>query len=445
MTEDRLPPFDLDAESAILSLCMIDPDAFKRASPMLRAEDFFSTLHQAIYRGCMGVHRAGGIIDVVRVAGWLKDNGLIEQAGGMAYLTDILNAAPNTFNVVNYAKTVRNKAKVRALIAECHKISSVGYGARGDDVEYLMRSGAAIREITRVADKSAMVSNVESLREVFLRIQRNCQEDKRITGMRTGLEDIDRLTTGLHGKQLRIVAARPGVGKSARLLQIADAVATAGMGVAFFSLEMTKEELAQRHIAMRASVDASRLELGQLSQEEWARVTDQVNQISQLPIMFDDTPDLTIYQVRERALGAIDDGFTAKKPIALIAVDYLQRLGIPREDRKKNRSEQIGDIARGLKELAKESGLPVVSAAQLRRIPENRPDKVPCLQDLRESGDIEAEADVVELLHRPGQNDKNKDQTAAEIIIGKSRHGRDGIVEVTWRGEYTRFDNKKEW
>lgn len=442
MTE-RVSPHDLQSEGAILSLCMIDTELFKRVSPIIRSEDFYSRAHQEIYRACLGVYKSGGLIDVVRVAGWLRDNGKLEMSGGMAYLTEVLNAAPCTFNVVQYAKTVRDKARVRDLIAKCQEIVSRGYSAHGNDGEFLLSANQSVREITRIADRNAMKSNVEALREVFLRIQKNAQEGKNVTGLCTGIRAYDEITTGLHGGQLTVVAARPGGGKSARLLQMVDAVARQGIGCAMFSLEMTAEEMQKRHIAMRASVDATLLELGKLDKGQWTLVTQAVSDISNLPIKIDDCPDLNVHQIRDRAMGAIEDGLSEKKPIGLIAVDYLQRIRPMADDKRRSLAEQVGDVARNLKELAKVTHLPVVAAAQIRRMGGEK--RLPNMDDLKASGDIEQEADVVEIIHRDYLYDKKADPTKAVIILGKTRHGRDGMIPVKWRGEFTRFDNEEEY
>ena len=446
MSEESEPlayMIDLKAEAAVLSLVMVLPEMIKRIDPILRSEFFYSAAHQAIYAACIDLYRKGIAADVVTVAGHLRDNGRLLEAGGMAYITEILNAAPGTGNAVFYAKAVANKYNVRNLVAACKRIAAEGESAHGEDAEFISKAGNRIREISRTVDRSALTSNKEALRQVFLQIQAASSRGSDISGLTTGIESYDRLNTGLHGGRLYIVGARPAGGKTARLIQMATHIAMQGFACAFFSLEMQKSELCMRQVSMLAKVDSANLAIGRLSADEWRRVTTVIGEISNLAIKIDDNPDLTINQIRERALGAIEEGLQEKKPIAAVFVDYLQRMRVPKEDFRMARHEQVGRMAEGCKELAKSCGIPVIAAVQLKRIPEGRPGRRPTLDDAREAGQIESEADECCFLYRSSQYDKSADPRTAEFVIVKNRHGGDGIIEVGWEPEYTLFTNKK--
>lgn len=445
MNEDRLPPHSLEAEQAVLSLILAAPeslDTMGQVEPILKAEDFYDPNHREIYRSALAVHRKKQLPDIVVIGNDLKQRGKIDSVGGMARLMEIIDYAPNTANVRAYAKTIRDKANVRRLLDACQDISARAYVAHGDDSAFIHESGLRLRDVTRVADKAAVRSNVDALKAVFTRIEKNVKLGDLVTGLRTGIDAYDRKTTGLHGKQLTVLGARPGSGKSSRLLQMANAAASAGIGVYFFSLEMTQEENLQRLIAMRAKVNASKLELGQIP--SWDAVTIETDIISKLPLIIDESPDLTIDNIRERSLGAIEDGLNKGQPIGLIVVDYLQRIRVRPEDRKKPRVEVVADMARGLKELAKETSLPVVSAAALKRIPEGRSGRRPTMDDLRECGDIENEADTICLIHRPAMYDNKASENEAELIIDKARHGTPGVVSVRWQPEFVTFTDNPE-
>ena len=435
-TETRIPPHDLDAEAAVISLIFCIDTAFAQVNQILRVDDFYSEAHACIYKAAVEVARKGIKVDIVTCGGWLRDNGTLDRAGGMAYLTTCVNAAPNVYNIKTYAKIVKDKSNVRKLLSECQRITAKAYGTHGDDSEFLVSSGASIREITRIADKSEISSNKDALRALFQKIERANALGSDITGLETGLHSLDVMTTGLHAKQMTIIGARPGTGKSLRLLQIANAIAGKGVGVALFSLEMSKPELLQRQISQLSRVDATSLETGKLSAEEWRRVTKVVGELANLPIFIDDKSDLTISQIRERSLGLMESAYTKKTPIGVILIDFLQRVRIPREDAKKNMADVIGDIARGLKELSKEASIAVVAAAALKRIPEGRPGRAPTMDDLRLSGDIESEADDIQLLHRPAMYSASADKSLMEIHRPKARHGVAGQIKVLFEPQY---------
>jgi replicative DNA helicase len=408
----------------------------KRLSPVLQPNDFYGKANAVIYEACCAIYNSGDVVDSVRLATYLRDHGKLSGVGGMAGLTDVLNSAPNTANLLSYARAVKDTARLRKLLITCERVFISGKGAHGDHLEFIAKARAELMEATRIAQYDTQASNKDLLAEIFRRMQLAVKDE--CIGIRTGIGLFDKLTLGLQDSQLIVVAARPGGAKSSWCGQIAMEAAKAGIGVKVFSLEMTKEEYAIRHISYLSGVDSQLIVLGKLSAAQWSKVTEAMNLYSQLPIDINDRSDLTINNIREITLGAIDKGFLEKKPVGLIVVDYIQRVYIPTE-KYRQRREQIGDVARGLKMLAKETGLPVVGAAQLRRIPDNRAERRPTMDDVRECGDIEQEADIIALLHR--QDRHAVESCPAEIIVDKSRNGRTGIINVTWNPKTTSFSD----
>lgn len=455
-------PSAVDAERYVISL-ILGPDAndfYGKVNPILAANDFYEPRHVELFRACAAIRNSQHNLEKEFILRWLTDRGRLQAAGGEDYIRSIC-VMPPTANAAAYAKIVRDKSRLRKLIEQCEQTAALARGNHGDDASFLQKAGADLRDLGRLADKTVISSNTQALRNIFLDIQERQKNKPTVTGLRTGLDSYDRFTTGLHGKQLTIIAARPGQGKSARLLQAADTVASSGIGVIFFSLEMTKEELLQRMISIRGTVPASSLARGNLSRELWDITTRVTGELDKLPLKIDDTPTYTIDDIRERALGAVDEGLNKNEPIGLIIVDYLQRISVRPEDRRRQRVDLVTEMAMGLKELAKETALPVIAAAALRRLPEGRPDKRPTMEDLREAGSIESEADVVALIHRPNArerrdilrgrddteelaNELNEKPEDAEIIIDKARHGRTGSLPVRWRPQYIRFDDMPE-
>lgn len=434
---DELPR-SIESELAVLSLAIVDQTAMKRLIPVLSSSDFYNKPNAAIYEACCAIYNAGDVVDSVRLATYLRDSGKLAAVGGMAGLTEVLNSAPNTANLLAYAKAVKDTARIRRLLLTCDRISQLGRSPHGDHLEFIARSRAELLDATRIAQYDTQSSNKELLGEIFRRMQLG-QKDECI-GLRTGIRVFDKLTLGLQGSQLIVVAARPGGAKSAWCGQIALEVAKTGVGVKMFSLEMSKEEVAIRHLSYLSGIDSYLLKIGKLTASQWTKATAAFDEYSKLPIDINDRGDLTINNIREITLGSIDKAYLDKKPIGLVVVDYLQRVYMPVE-KNRQRREQIGDVARGLKILAKETNLPMVAAVQLRRIPETRAERKPTMDDIRECGDIEQEADVIALLHR---SDRHAATCPAEIIVDKSRSTAVGVVNVIWHGETTSFSNPPE-
>jgi replicative DNA helicase len=440
--ENRIPPHSMEAEAAVISAALCG-DQLPRMVAMLRPEDFYSEAHRRIFEACVALHAGGSNPDVVQVATWLRDAARLEQVGGMAYLTEVLNAAPAAANAVAYARTVRVKARRRATVAAAQAIASEGYAATGggDDADYLARSAATMAAATRMPDAEALKSNADALRTIVLNIQRAATTGSTVTGLPTGLDRYDRLTLGLHGTQLTVIAARPGVGKTSIGANIAANIARTGVGVLFFSLEMSRAEILSRQLASIGRIDGTHLKTGRLTPTGWERLHSAAKSVAGLPLWIDERTGLTVSDIANTALGAIEESAARKTALGLIVVDYLQKIGVPEKDRRKQRYEAVGDIAKGLKQLARDTGMPVIALAQLRRLGKAEKGKRPTMDDLRESGDIESEADVVTLLHEPDDEDDRGQGGTKDLIIEKARGGRTGVVRVAWRPELTLFEN----
>jgi replicative DNA helicase len=435
----RVPPSDLEAERACLSLAMVSREALQRLTAILVAEDFASEAHRWIFQACLEIYERGDQADVVTVMGWLKDEGRLGRVGGSVYVTDTLNAAPGTANLVRYATTVRNKARVRETLKVAQRIVAGAYVPHGDDSEWLACSVSDLSSAARTSDAEALTGNADALATIVREVHRAAAAGSAITGIATGIDRYDRLTLGLHAGQLTIVAARPGVGKTAFAGSACRTIVDRNVGVLFVSLEMTREELLFREISRRTRIDATMLKLGQLSGSQWGAFHRAAVEVGERPLWIDDRAGLTVQQIRERVLGALDECKAKKHVLGVVVVDYLQKVAVPQEQRRRQRYEQVGAIVSGLKKLARDARLPVVALAQLRRLRKGEAERNPTFDDLRESGDIEQEADVVALLHRP-----QRDKPSAEIIVAKARGGREGVVSVAWRPELTLFENLAE-
>ena len=435
----RIPPNDPQAEAAVLSSALIDPNAMKRLAAMLVPEDFFSVAHHWIFEASLRLYEKGQTPDIVTVATWLRDHGRLGQVGGVAYMTETLNAAPAVSNVVAYARTVRTKARVRRLIHAAHRVVAEGYAEHGDDGEFVARSVSAMTAAGRLPDAEALVDNAQALGNIVREIHRAAATGSTVTGLPTGLDCYDRLTLGLHTKQLTVIGARPGVGKTSLGTSIAAKVASSGVGVLFFSLEMSREEIIGRVLSARSGIDGTLMKLGRLSIAQWDRLHRAVREIAEHPLWIDDRTGLTVRDIADRALGAIEECRARRTALGLIVVDYLQKVAVPEADRRRGRYEQVGDIAKGLKQLARDTGMPTVALAQLRRLGKGEATRRPVMDDLRESGDIEQEADVVTLLHGIPE-----EKFARELLLEKVRGGRTGLVQVGWRPELTRFESLPE-
>jgi len=461
----RVPPHDLDAEAAVLSAVMLDSLSLDKVLEFLKPEHFYSEAHRRIFEACMELKVAGKPVDVVQVGTWLKDRERIAQVGGMGYLTEVLNAAPAIANVGAYGRTIREKARIRQLIATCQRVAAEGYIDYGEAQTFIDGAEQAIYDIARTPESSSTEHLRTVLKRAFKQLQEASSRGDRITGMATGFTRYDDLTAGLHDGDLTIIAARPGMGKTSFALNIAANVAQPrgrelandpntrwedpGHGVVVFSLEMPREQLANRMICSEARVDVGKVRKGYLNQQDWSKLTLAASFVGALPIWIDDSPALSILELRakvRRLQAEFDepgkDGRAGKR-IGLVVVDYLQLMR--GRENAASREQEISEISRGLKGLAKELKLSVIALSQLNRAVETRSEKSkrPQLSDLRESGAIEQDADNICFIYRDDYYNKeaSTEPNIAELIVAKQRNGPTGTAKVRFDREYTRFDN----
>jgi replicative DNA helicase len=461
----RVPPHDLDAEGAVLSAVMIDPFALDKVLEFLRPEHFYSEAHRRIYEACVDLRSTGKPVDVVQVGTWLKDRERIAQVGGMGYLTEVLNAAPVIANIAAYGRTIREKARIRQLIATCQRVAAEGYSDYGEAQGFIDSAEQAVYEIARTPESSSVEKLLEVMKKAFKQLQDAANRGDRITGLPTGFARYDKLTAGLHDGDLTIVAARPGMGKTSFVLNVAVNVASPkgresvadptqrweepGCGCVIFSLEMPREQLANRMICSEGKVDVGKLRQGFLGQQDWGRLTQAASYLGGLPIWIDDSPTLSILELRAkvRRLQAeydkVDQEGRKVRRIGLVVVDYLQLM--KGRENAASREQEISEISRGLKALSKELKIAVIALSQLNRAVETRTEKNkrPQLSDLRESGAIEQDADNICFIYRDDyyNREMSTEPNIAELIIAKQRNGPTGIVKVRFDREYTRFDN----
>ncbi|HEY2512234.1 MAG TPA: replicative DNA helicase, partial [Polyangiaceae bacterium] len=409
--EGRVPPHDLEAEKAVLSAIMVDPAALDRVLEFLKAEHFYSEAHRRIYEATIELRQKGQPVDSVQVASWLLDRDRLAQVGGMPYIAQVLLAAPAVANVAAYGRSIYEKWRIRQLILTCQKVAAQGYLDYGETQQFIDNAEQQIYELARVEGRSTVEKLITVIKASFKQLTEASARGGRITGISTGFARYDRVTAGLHPGDLTIVAARPGMGKTSFVLNVAVnvAVPTAyeaandpndrweqpGRGVAVFSLEMPREQLANRMLCSEARVDVSNLRSGNLSPADWSKLTQAASRLSQLPIWIDDTPALNLLELRAkvRRLQAEhdvhDESGRLTRGMGLVVVDYLQLM--KGRDGVNSREQEISEISRGLKGLAKELKLPVIALSQLNRSVETRSEKGkrPQLSDLRESGAIE--------------------------------------------------------
>jgi replicative DNA helicase len=461
--EGRVPPHDLGAEAAVLSAVMVDPLALDRVCEFLKPEHFYSEAHRRIFEACVELSSQGKPVDVVQAATWLRDHERLAQVGGVEYLTEVLNAAPAVANVAAYGRTIHEKWRVRQLILACQHVTAQGYVGYGDAQQFIDSAEQAVYEIAHSRESTNVRTLKELMHEAFQRIESASARGARITGIPTGYDRYDRMTSGLHDGELTIVAARPGMGKTSFVLNIAVNVASPlqlesahdpnerweepGLGVIFFSLEMPREQIANRMLCAEARVDVSCVRTGQLTTSHWSKLTHAAAQLQHLSVWIDDSPTLSILELRSkvRRLQAEFGRGQEKRRIGLVVVDYLQLMR--GSEGAASREQEISEISRGLKQLAKELNLPVIALSQLNRAVETRAErsKRPQLSDLRESGAIEQDADNICFIYRDDYYNKDTmDRNIAELIVAKQRNGPTGIVKVRFEPQYTRFDNLAE-
>ncbi|MDI3256678.1 MAG: replicative DNA helicase [Kyrpidia sp.] len=434
--QDRVPPQSLEAEQAVLGAALLDAAAFHAASERLTPEDFYRSAHQKIFRAMMDVAAGGDPVDLVTVTARLQTVGQLDEAGGASYLAELAHIVPTTANIEYYVDLVHDKSVLRQLIRAASQIAAKGYETADDVAEVLDEAERRIFEITQSRVIRGFTPIRDILEQAFERIEYLYAHKGHVTGIPSGFPDLDRMTSGFQKSDLIIVAARPSVGKTAFALNIAQNVGVRyGVPVAILSLEMSKEQLVQRMLCAEANLDAHKLRTGFLEEQDWPKLTMAVANLSEAPIYIDDTPGITLAEMRSKCRR-----LKAERGLGLVVVDYLQLMqGRGRAD---NRQQEISEISRGLKALARELEAPVIALSQLSRSVEQRQDKRPMLSDIRESGSIEQDADLVAFLYREDYYNPETDRkNVVEVIVAKQRNGPTGKVEMVFLKNFNKFVN----
>ena len=427
----RKMPHDADAEQAVLSSILMDKDAAAEAFEILKAEDFYSPENKAVYEAAFQLYTKGEPIDVVTVKNQLEENGVFAEIGGVETLANIAAAVGSSVNVKSYAKIVEEKSVLRRLI----KLS--GDKANDDINSILDKAEKGIFDVMQNRNTDSFASIMDVAFDAFSNIEKIYNSSEKITGISTGFTDFDNKTAGLQKSDLILIAARPSMGKTAFVLNVAQhAALKENVPVAIFSLEMSKEQLVNRMLCAEALVDAQKVRTGELNNDDWNKLVEGMGRLSEAPIYIDDTPGITAMDIRAKCRR-----LKLEKGLGLVVIDYLQLMsGSGRSD---SRQQEISEISRSLKAVAREIEAPVIALSQLSRACEARSDHRPMLSDLRESGAIEQDADLVAFLYRDEYYfpEKTEKKNMAELIIAKQRNGPTGTVNLTWLGQYTKFAN----
>ncbi|WP_138753999.1 replicative DNA helicase [Paenibacillus sinopodophylli] len=432
---DRVPPQNLEAEQAVIGAILLQSEALITAMERVRSEDFYSGPHRQIYEAMVEIAENNQPVDLVTLTAHLQDQHLLEEIGGVSYLAKLANSVPTAANVDYYAQIVEEKSMLRRLIRTATNIVSDGY-ANSEDVGVLL--GDAEKKILEISNRrsgSGFISIRDVLMEVFEKVEQLYQDKGGTTGIPSGFTDLDRMTAGFQRSDLIIVAARPSVGKTAFALNVAQNVGVrARETVAIFSLEMSAAQLVQRMICAEANVDAQRMRTGHLEGDDWEKLTMAIGSLSEAQIFIDDTPGINVAEIRAKCRR-----LKKEKGLGMIMIDYLQLIS-GRGKAGENRQQEVSEISRTLKQIARELEVPVIALSQLSRGVEQRQDKRPMMSDLRESGSIEQDADIVSFLYRDDYYDKESEKKdIIEIIIAKQRNGPVGTVELVFLKKYNKF------
>lgn len=432
----RQLPQSLEAEQAVIGSMLIDPACIAEVIELLHPDDFYAEEHQRIFETIYSMFNSALKIDPVTVLDRLKAQGYYDEAGGRAYLMQLMEVTPTSANVKEYAAIVRDKSMLRAIANAAGEIQNLAFAGAGSASEiaelaeqkiYNVRQGREIKGLSHI--KSVIM-------DLYAQLDERSRSDSDIPGLSTGFRDLDVALTGLNKSDLILVAARPGMGKTAFALNLAlNAAKVSGKDVAVFQLEMSKDQLASRFLASEALLDSHKLKTGNLNPDDWMKIARATSVLAKTHIYVDDNPAITVAEIKAkcRRLG---------EELGLIVIDYIQLMQTGGR-RSENRVQEVAEISRSLKIMAKELNVPVVCLSQLSRAAEQRADKRPMLSDLRESGAIEQDADIVMFIYRDDYYDaESDDKNVAEIIIAKNRHGATGTVELQWIGQYTTFSSR---
>jgi len=436
----KIPPHSNEAEQSILGGLMLNNEAWDTVSDLVSEDDFYRYDHRLIFQSMTRLFSVNRPMDVVTLAEELDKNAKLDEVGGLAYLSQLAKDTPTAANIKRYSEIVRERSILRQLVQVGTEIANSAYQPDGQEVPELLNK--AEEKMYQIAEqgsrgKKHFASMKELLEGVVDRIDELYQQDNPITGIPTGFTDFDMKTSGLQNGDLVIVAGRPSMGKTTFSMNLAEAAAiNEGVPVAVFSLEMPGEQLAMRMLSSMGRIDASRMRTGKLEDEDWPKLTNAVGRMAEAPIFIDDTSGMSPTEIRARARR-----LKREHGLGLIVIDYLQLMR-GSGNGGENRTTEISEISRSLKAMARELNVPVIALSQLNRSLEQRPNKRPIMSDLRESGAIEQDADVIVFVYRDEvYNEESPDKGTAEIIIGKQRNGPIGMVRLAFLGQYTRFEN----
>ena len=433
----RIPPHDIEAEQAIIGSMLTDKDAVIAAVEVLQEQDFYREDNKIIYSAILNLYNRAEPIDIITLKSELKSMGKFEAVGGLEYIVQLPDKVPTTSNVEQYIKIVEEKSMLRALIKTADELITLGYDPTQEVEQVIDIAEKKIFQVMQKKNQKGYSSIKDILVDTFTQLEQLYNQKESITGVPTGFVDLDYRTSGLHNSDLILVAARPAMGKSAFALNIAtNAAVRAKVPVAIFSLEMSKEQMTNRILCSEAMVDSAKVRTGKIDDDDWAKLAATSGELSEAGIYIDDTPGISIMEIRAKCRK-----MKLEKNIGLVVIDYLQ---LVQGSNKKggSREQEIAEISRSLKILAKEIDVPVIALSQLSRAPEQRIDHRPMLSDLRESGSIEQDADIVMFLYRDDYyNEDTEKKNIAEVIIAKHRSGATGTVELLWLANYTKFAN----
>ena len=437
MEVGKVPPHDLDAEQAVIGSMLTDADAVANSIEVLKPEDFYRADNRIIYEAMFNLYNRSEPIDIITVKAELESMGRFEQVGGLEYLAGLPDKVPTTANVQKYINIVEEKSKLRDLIKTANDIIELGYDPTEDVDDIMENVEKKVFNLTQGKNQKGYSAIKDVLVDSFTQLEELYNRKQHITGVPSGFADLDYRTAGFHGSELILVAARPAMGKSAFALNIAtNAAVRADVPVAIFNLEMSKEQLVNRILCSEAMVDSNKVRTGKLEEEDWSKLAEAIGPLSASNIYIDDTPGISITEIRAKCRK-----LQVEKHIGMVIIDYLQLIQGTNK-RGGSREQEISEISRSLKIMAKELDVPVIALSQLSRAVEQRPDHKPMLSDLRESGAIEQDADIVMFLYRDDYyNPDSEKKNIAEVIIAKHRGGSTGSVDLRWFGSYTKFTN----
>lgn len=435
----RIPPQNIEAEQSVIGAVLLDKEVLSNVTEIISSQDFYRDDHKEIYEAVIDLYEKGEPIDLITVSEQLKLRGTLESVGGLEYLTNLAGAVPTTANAKHYARIVEEKSILRRLIKASSEIVNMSYEASEEITFLLDKAEKSIFDVLQKRNTQGFTPIKEVLLETFNRLEELYNNKGFVTGIPTGFADLDYKTSGLHNSDLVLIAARPAMGKTSFVLNIAQYAAIhSKIPVAIFSLEMSKEQLVNRMLCCEAMVDSQRMRTGKLEDSDWQKVARALGPLSEAPIYIDDTPGATAMEIRAKCRR-----LKIEKNLGLVVIDYLQLMQGRGKD---SRQQEISEISRSLKILAKEINVPVLTLSQLSRAPEQRQDHRPILSDLRESGAIEQDADIVMFLYRDDYyNPETEKKNIAECIIAKHRNGSTGTVELAWLGQYTKFANLEKF